>query len=133
MAQKRRVYQVGDKIKEAIATQLHHLSDPRFSLVTIISVVMTPDLRQAKVYWVVTGGPSRRREVDAAFDSSAGLIRSQIGKGLGLRFMPEIRFYYDSSFDQQERMEALLKSTSVTSKETEDSEDDNINGEVVVS
>jgi len=114
MAVKRRVFQVGERIKEVIAEQLMRTADPRFSLVTITSVMVTPDLRNAKVYWVVSmisGGDRKERiaEVQEAFDRAEGMFKRIIAKELGIRFTPDLRFYYDDTFDTVEEVERLMQ------------------------
>ncbi|MBX7137884.1 MAG: 30S ribosome-binding factor RbfA [Oligoflexia bacterium] len=108
MATRRRGFQIGEKIRMAVASQLARTADPRFSLVTITSVVVSPDLRHAKIYWLVTGDEERRAEVKEAFESAAGMFRRAIGAELGLRFVPEIRFYYDDTLDTAEEVERLF-------------------------
>lgn len=109
MANRRRVFRIAVQLRELIARVILHLSDPRFRLVTITSVVVSPDLRASKVYWTVTGGGQRVEEVQEAFESAAGLLRSTIGKELGIRSVPELRFYYDDTLDEQERINALFE------------------------
>ena len=113
MSARRRVFQVGEKIRELIAEQLVHTADPRFSLVTITSVMVSPDLRNAKVYWVVSfvsgvNRDERIAEVSEAFESAQGLFRRILAKQLGVRFVPELRFYYDDTLDTVERVEQLM-------------------------
>lgn len=113
MAGSRRVYQVGERIKELVAEHLVHTADPRFNLVTITSVMVSPDLRIAKVYWVVStiSGIDREEriaEVTEAFQSAEGLFRRLLAKQLGVRFVPELRFYYDDTLDTVEHVERLM-------------------------
>jgi ribosome-binding factor A len=108
MATSRRIFRVGEKIRNLIALQLHRTADPRFLLVTITSVVVSKDLQHAKVYWMVSGDKSRIAEVEEAFASSAGLFRRAVGQELGVRFVPEVRFYYDETLDTNERVLELL-------------------------
>jgi ribosome-binding factor A len=108
MATKRRVYRVAERIQSVIAQELHRLSDPRFFLVTITSVVVSPDLRVAKIYWMVTGGAERAEEVGDAFDAANGIFRAAISKELNTKILPELRFYYDNSLDAQEEFEEIL-------------------------
>jgi ribosome-binding factor A len=113
MSGQRRVFQVGERIKELVAEQLQRVADPRFSLVTITSVMVSPDLRNAKVYWVVSllgdaDRDERIAEVQEAFESAAGLFRKSISKQLGIRFTPELRFYYDDTLDTVENVERLM-------------------------
>lgn len=114
MAGSRRVYQVGERIKELIAEHLLHTADPRFSLVTITSVMVSPDLRNAKVYWVVSmiSGVDREEriaEVHEAFHAAEGLFRRMLAKQLGVRFVPDVRFYYDDTLDTVEHVERLME------------------------
>jgi ribosome-binding factor A len=114
MAGSRRVYQVGERIKELIAEHLVHTADPRFSLVTITSVMVSPDLRNAKVYWVVSllsegNREERIADVQEAFEAAEGLFRRMLAKQLGVRFVPEVRFYYDDTLDTVEHVERLMQ------------------------
>lgn len=113
MSGRRRVFQMGERIKELIAEHLVHTADPRFSLVTITSVMVSPDLRNAKVYWVVSfvsdvDRDERIQEVEEAFETAQGLFRRMLAKQLGIRFVPEVRFYYDDTLDTVEHVERLM-------------------------
>jgi ribosome-binding factor A len=113
MSGQRRVFQVGERIKELIAEHLNRVADPRFSLVTITSVMVSPDLRNAKVYWVVSllgeaDRAERIAEVQEAFESASGFFRKMCSKQLGIRFTPELRFYYDDTLDTVEHVEQLM-------------------------
>lgn len=114
MAGNRRVYQVAERIKELVAEHLLHTADPRFSLVTITSVMVSPDLRSSKVYWVVsflsdTDRSERIAEVHEAFEAAQGHFRRILAKRLGVRFVPDIRFYYDDTLDTAEHVERLME------------------------
>jgi ribosome-binding factor A len=108
MAKKRRIYRVGEQLQNLIATHLQRMSDPRLYLVTITSVVVSSDLRHAKVYWVATKGKERKNEIDDAFVSAASYIRTAIAKDLGIRMAPQLRFYYDDTLDTQEHVLSLF-------------------------
>lgn len=127
MAVKKRVYQVAERIRELVAKALARTADPRFYFVTITSVVVTPDLRIAKVYWVVTVLDANKRderieEVQTAFDSAAGLFRREVGKELGLRFVPEMKFFYDDTLDTVEQVERVLAKARMGSQPEEESD-----------
>ena len=116
MVNKRRTYRVAEKIRNLIATELNGLADPRFELVTITSVVTSPDLQNAKVYWMATGGREREEQVTAAFKSAEGHFRRLLAKDLGTRFTPSMKFYYDDTLDTvQEVTDLLSKIESNTS------------------
>ena len=84
------------------------LKDPRIGFVTITSVDVTSDLRQARIYYTLMASQDDRSRTQAGLDSSASYIRQQLGRLLRLRFIPEIHFEYDASFDYGQNIERLL-------------------------
>lgn len=113
MSERRRTYRVSERIRELIAGELHHLADPRFALVTITSVITSPDLRHAKVYWVVSdtsgrASEDRKAEVQEAFESADGTLRRLLASELSVRFVPDLKFFYDDTFDEVAKVEELL-------------------------
>lgn len=122
MAVKKRVYQVAERIREIIAGSLIRTADPRFYLVTVTAVVVTPDLRIAKVYWVVSfTDPDARdekiQEVEEAFKSAIGHFRRDVGRELGLRHAPDLKFFYDDTLDTVEEVERVLAKARINSPE----------------
>jgi ribosome-binding factor A len=97
-------------IQTALSELMHKkLQDPRLELATISGVRVTPDLRTAYVYFSVFGGEDRVKDVLEGFRSSRGFIKKRIAPGLGLRYMPDLKFIHDESFDKGSRIDALLK------------------------
>lgn len=125
MANNRRVYRVAEQIRNLVAQELIRMADPRFSLVTITSVVVSPDLRHAKVYWMVTGR-DRIEEVDEAFESASGAFRKVLARELGVRFVPVVKFFYDDTFDTRDEVDRLLERARAESPSSELSEESNI-------
>lgn len=107
MAKQRRQYQIAEKIRQIIANELLMMGDPRFAFVTITSVAVTPDLRLAKVYWVISG-KERQEEVAEAFLEASSLLRRVLNQKLEIRYSPELKFYYDNTLDTSEEVERLL-------------------------
>lgn len=108
MVQKRRTFQVAEKIREILAQELNQVADPRFKLVTITSVKVSSDLRHARIYWVVTGGAQRVQEVTEAFKSAGGMFKRVLASELKIRFVPELVFFYDDTLDTCEEVERLM-------------------------
>ncbi len=108
MSTNRRVHQVAERIKTLIAAELVRAADPRFLLVTITSASVTDDLRLARVYWIVSGDQGRREEIDEAFRGAAGLFKRILGKELRTRFVPDLTFYYDDTFDAVTQVDDLF-------------------------
>ena len=84
------------------------LKDPRIGFVTITSVDVTSDLRQAKIYYTLMDDQDGREQTQSGLDSCSSYVRQQLGKVLRLRHIPEIHFIYDASFDYGQRIEKLL-------------------------
>ena len=122
MPSQRRVFMVAEQIRDLIALQLMQVADPRFSLVTVTSVIVSPDLRQAKVYWVAAGGPDRIPDVQEAFAHAAGRFKRVLSKALGIRFVPELHFFYDDTLDTVDEVERLFARIHEGEKSPKDSE-----------
>jgi ribosome-binding factor A len=87
---------------------LREVRDPRLHGVTITAVRMTADLRLARVYYRTLPGAPAGREVGRALARATPFLRSVVGKALGLRGTPELRFEFDSLPETAERVETLL-------------------------
>ncbi len=109
MAAGKRVYMVADKIRSIIASQMQRVSDPRLNLVTITSIVPSPDLRLAKVYWVAAGDKNRIEEVSEGFDAAKGFFKKALAKQLGLRTVPDLMFFYDDTLDTVQEVDDLFE------------------------
>jgi len=85
------------------------LKDPRVGLVTITGVKMSPDLREARVYWTVHGEAAVREETARGLLAARGWLRREVGGTLGLRVVPELSFTYDEAIDRGDRIDQLLR------------------------
>ena len=85
------------------------MRDPRIGLVTITGVKMSPDLREAQVYWTVHGDPEQRKHTAKGLDNARGFLRREIGLQLKLRVTPDLHFTYDEAIDRGERIEQLIR------------------------
>lgn len=117
MADSSRVQRVAEQIQREIASLLStgQVKDPRIGFVTITAVEVTPDLKEAKVFYVVHGTPTEIKESGRALSDSAGKLRGHIGRAMKIRHAPELRFVHDKSIEEGEKIERLLK--EVRSKE----------------
>ena len=85
------------------------MRDPRIGLVTITGVKMSPDLREARVYWTVHGDSEQRAHTAKGLDKARGFLRREIGAQLKLRLTPDLHFTYDEAIDRGERIELLIR------------------------
>ncbi len=94
------------------------IKDPRVEGVTITEVRMSADLKSAKVYF--SSLADGKAEVhQQGLESAAGFIRRELRQQLDLKYVPELSFFYDSSFDYSAHINELLKRIGVS--ESEDS------------
>lgn len=106
-----RAERVGGQIQKILSgILLKDIQDPRLGMTTISAVKMSRDLKIARVYFTVTGGKSNADEALKGFKSAAGFLKRALSGELDLRYMPELQFFYDESFDYGERIEKVLKS-----------------------
>lgn len=105
-----RADRVGVMIQSALTELLtRKLQDPRIEMATISGVKVTSDLRLAYVYFSVFGDEARIKAAGEGFKSSLGFIKKSIAPKLGLRYMPDLKFIHDTSFDRGSRIDSLLK------------------------
>jgi len=101
---------VGGLIKEVLAELLlKQVSDPRLGRAIITGVQVSRDLRLAKIYFCTPAGEKALQEAVDGFDRARGFFKRELAQRLSLRYMPDLRFYYDGSIDYGARIEQLLK------------------------
>jgi ribosome-binding factor A len=99
---------LNEQAREVVASLLlTEVSDPRLELVTVTGAEVSPDRSVLIVF--VCASADRYDEVLAGLESAKGRIRSLLGRALGWRVTPELRFYIDKSVDSGMRIEAALK------------------------
>ena len=104
-----RVLKLADQIKVIVAEMLERrIKDPRLGFVTVTDVRLTGDSREATVFYTVMGSESDQADTAAALASARGLIRSQVGKQLGMKFTPTIEFVLDAVPENARQIDDLL-------------------------
>jgi ribosome-binding factor A len=105
----KRPSRVAELLRESLGSVLlFKCADRRLQEITITEVDMSPDLKQAKVYYVVRAGGDAD-EVAAALDKALGFIKQEVGRERILRTMPELIFLPDEAWERAERLEKLFQ------------------------
>lgn len=102
---------VAEQIRRELADLLQfEVKDPRVSMVTITEVEVSGDLAHAKVFYSapVQDNPQALSELQKGLDKSAGFLRSQLGKRMSVRTVPQLHFAYDSSIDRGMKISQLI-------------------------
>jgi len=102
---------VANAMRKEIADLLENeLRDPGVTgMVSVTDVEVNPDLSMAKVFVSVLAGHGNADTVLQALHRATPFIRHQLARRIGLREMPEIRFYHDTSIERGARVEDLLR------------------------
>lgn len=104
-----RARKLADRISQIVAEMLERrIKDPRLGFVTITESKLTNDLREATVFYTVYGTDAERADTAAALHSATGIIRSEVGRQLGLRHTPSIGFIADVLPENAHRIEELV-------------------------
>ncbi|MGD8257068.1 MAG: 30S ribosome-binding factor RbfA [Desulfobacterales bacterium] len=105
-----RADRVSGLIQEALSDILNkRIHDPRLEMTTVTKVKMSRDLKLARIYYTVFGDRKKLEDAASGFNSARGYIKRSLASRLGLRYMPDLQFFYDDSFDYSARIDQLLK------------------------
>ncbi len=86
------------------------LKDPRITgFITVTGAKMAPDLKDVTVYVSIHGEEAERERTLEGLRAAAGYLQREVGRRLKLRYTPHLRFAYDGSVAEGDRIERLLK------------------------
>lgn len=109
MSDFKRSDRVAGAIRAALAeVLLEGMRDPRLQAVSLTEVVLSPDLSVATVRVLPLGGQGDREALMAGLERARGYLRTQVGRRVRLRHVPELRFELDEQYEESVRMVDLL-------------------------
>ena len=102
-----RAKRVGQQIQRALSELIRReLRDPRLGMITLTDVRMSSDLSYAKIYYSVLGAdPHLAQQI---LTQAADMLRGPLGRALGIRHSPELRFVQDELIESGARLSALI-------------------------
>ncbi|WP_027587181.1 MULTISPECIES: 30S ribosome-binding factor RbfA [Acidipropionibacterium] len=113
-----RVAKLADQIKVIVAETLQtKVKDPRLGFATITEVRLTGDCREATLFYSAMGSDQEQASTAAALESAKGLLRSTMGKQLGIRYAPTLTFVRDASYETARSMDDLLARAAASDAE----------------
>jgi ribosome-binding factor A len=104
-----RIARVQKLAREVLGEAIQGLKDPRIGFATVTAVRVTPDLRIARVFVSVLGDDAERSATMEGLKSATPFLRSELGRQMRLRYLPELIFELDTSPEFAQRLEQLLK------------------------
>jgi ribosome-binding factor A len=108
------------RIREIVASTLKaQVKDPRLGMVTVTDAKVTPDLREAEVFYTVLGGFTEQQASAIALESAKGVLRSAVGRQTGVKFTPTLTFTLDVIPDTARQIEDLLAAARAADAEVQ--------------
>jgi ribosome-binding factor A len=112
---------VGSLIKEELGVLFQrNFSMTDYGFLTVTEVLMSPDLKVAKVYVSIFGDEERKKKSLAKLEAQKPSIRSMLGHAVRLRFTPEIIFYLDATLDRAMKLENIFHKIHETDSKNKD-------------
>ena len=109
MADQARARRMSVRVREIVADVVERqVKDPRLGMVTITDARLTPDLREATVFYTVWGDEATRADTAVALESAKGVIRSAVGRATGLKHTPSLAFVPDAIPENAKHIEHVL-------------------------
>ena len=104
---------------DRVAAQIHKvlsevlrkkIKDPRLDMAVVTAVKMSRDIKTAMVYYTVSGSEEAKVGAAKGFAEARGYIKRLLAGHLGLRYMPDVKFFYDESIDYGAHIDNLIRS-----------------------
>jgi ribosome-binding factor A len=107
-----RTARVNEVVREVLADELERIADPRLGLLTVTGVEVTPDLRQATVYYsalIPAEGHETEHDTAGALRSVAPRLQAAIGRQVRMKYTPLLVFREDPAIRTGERVDEILR------------------------
>lgn len=86
------------------------MKDPRIPMLTVTQVTVTPDLGVARIRYIPLFQTGDLKEIQDGLNHVARYLRGPVGRSLGIRHAPELRFELDKNVEHASRIDAVLAS-----------------------
>ena len=103
-----------ERVSKALREELgeliaYELSDPRIGDASVTDVLVSPDLRHARVRLHLASNTDGREQTIRALDGARHFLRHELAKRLDLYRVPELHFEADLEIGVSGKVEHLLK------------------------
>lgn len=104
-----RLQRIADRIRQELAEMLiREINDPRLKLIYLTDVKVDRELAYADIFVSAVEGLSRSKDVLAGLESASGFIRRTLASRMELRAFPRLRFHWDVTPENADRIEKKL-------------------------
>ncbi len=110
MVAEARARRLAERVKVIVAELLENgVKDPRLGFVTVTDARVTPDLREATIFYTVLGDDEERAATAVALESAKGVLRTEVGRQTGIKHTPSLAFILDALPDTARHIDELLQ------------------------
>ena len=106
----RRSKRIADQIKNELGWLIEQkLKDPDKGFITLTRVKLSPDLKLASIYYSVLGDQIKRQQSSETLNRAIHFLRRELGRRIKLKYLPELRFFYDDSLEYSNYISKIIK------------------------
>ena len=110
----RRPERFAEALREEIAEVVgFELDDPRVESVTVTEVVVSANMRDAKVFTFSLGSDAEVQEALKTLRHASTFVRQQVAMNLNLRHAPHLHFVRDTAEENASRVGAILQDMAI--------------------
>jgi ribosome-binding factor A len=104
-----RTERVQKETRHILGEEIQSLKDPRIGFATVTAVRVSADLRHARVFVSVLGSLDEQAATMKGLESATPHLRSELGRRMRMKYLPELTFELDHGVEDAERVETLLR------------------------
>lgn len=120
----RRPAKVAELIQKILSEQLlRQIRDPALQDVAISGVEMTGDLKEARIMYFCD--TEKVDDAQRGLSRAKGFLRHKLARELSLKYVPDLKFFYDTGREHQEKMDKLFAEIADEGSDGTGSEDNN--------
>lgn len=106
-------------LKEIGRILYEDLQNPHIGFVTLLRVVVSKDLRSAKVFYSVLGSDEEKKKTDINVRNSTKYIKRLVNEKMRLRYAVDLKFIRETSIDESFRIQEILDQIKADEKNRE--------------
>lgn len=115
MVSKTRLTKISERIREELSEiLLMESNDPRLKGITVSGAEVDKELAFAEIYVSAIEGTQRSQEVLSGLEHAQGYLRRELAHRMDLRVFPRLRFHWDPTLEQADKIERLFISIHET-------------------
>jgi ribosome-binding factor A len=118
--QSKRQRQISCLLKTEIADIIcTRMNDPSMGFITVTDVLLSNDIRTAKVFFSVLGDENQKLQSLKNLQKARVYIQNELRSRVRLRYLPVLKFFLDQSWNSHERIDNILQNLELDGKSTE--------------